>query len=183
MDTVTMKLYEGLFLVNSAEAAADWDATVAVIERVLERAGAEVLSLAKWDERKLAFELRGMSRGTFLLSYFKCDPLKIAGIERDVQLSEQIVRVLVLTTDKMSEEDIAKATPVAAAEQKVAAAAKAAEEAEAAKVAEAAAKAEEAAAKEAAASEEATEVVVEEAPAAEGETTEQAETEETTDQA
>lgn len=183
MDTVTMKLYEGLFLVNSAEAAADWDATVAVIERVLERAGAEVLSLAKWDERKLAFELKGMSRGTFLLSYFKCDPLKIASIERDVQLSEQIVRVLVLTTDKMSEEDIAKATPVAAAEQKVAAAAKAAEEAEAAKVVAAAAKAEEAAAKEAAASEEATEAVVEEAPAAEAETIDQAETEETTDQA
>ena len=174
MDTVTMKLYEGLFLVNSAEAAADWDATVAVIERVLERAGAEVLSLAKWDERKLAFELKGMSRGTFLLSYFKCDPLKIAGIERDVQLSEQIVRVLVLTTDKMSEEDIAKATPVAAAEQKVAAAAKAAEEAAAAKIAEAAAKAEEAAKAEA---------VAEEVPAAEAETTEQAETEETTDQA
>ena len=153
MDTVTMKLYEGLFLVDSAEAAADWKGTIAIIERVLERAGAEVVTLKKWDERKLAFEVRGMSRGTFILSYFRCDPLKITSIERDVQLSEQITRVLILTTDKMSEEDIARDTPAAIAAQETAAA----EERKAAAEAEAVAKAEEAAAQAKAAVKEASE--------------------------
>ena len=57
MDTVTMKLYEGLFLLDSVEATADWQGTIGAIERVLERAGAEIVTIKKWDERKLAFEL------------------------------------------------------------------------------------------------------------------------------
>ena len=64
---------------------------------------------------------RPRERGTYLLSYFDCDPAKIGAIERGVQLSEQIVRVLILRTDRMSAEDIAGDTPVMAAENRVAA--------------------------------------------------------------
>lgn len=126
-----MKLYEGLFLVDSADAAADWAGTVGTIEKVLSRADAEVVSLKKWDERKLAYDVNGRGRGTYLLAYFKCGPDKITSIERDVQLSEQIIRVMVLTTDRMGEDDIAKDTPAVKMEKSAAAAeAKAAEAAE-----------------------------------------------------
>lgn len=134
LETVVMKLYEGLFLVDSADAAADWAGTVSAVEKVLSRADAEVVSLKKWDERKLAYDLKGRGRGTYLLAYFKCEPGKITSIERDVQLSEQILRIMILVTERMSEEDIARDTPATVME-------KAAAEAEA-KAAEAAEKAE-----------------------------------------
>ena len=154
METAVMKLDEGLFLVDSADAAADWATTIGAVEKVLNRADAEVVSLKKWDERKLAYDLGGRSRGTYLLAYFKCGPDKITAIERDVQLSEQILRVMVLTTDRMSDDDIAKDTPAgamekAAAEAEARAEAKAAADAEiAAAEAEAAAEAAKAAAEE-----------------------------------
>ena len=135
METAVMKLYEGLFLVDSADAAADWAGTTGVIEKVLSRADADVVSLKKWDERKLAYDMKGRSRGTYILAYFKCGPDKITAIERDVQLSEQIIRVMVLTTDRMGEDDIAKDTPAGVAEK--AAAAAEIKAAEAAKIAEA----------------------------------------------
>jgi small subunit ribosomal protein S6 len=104
-------LYEGMFLVDSAMAAADWDGTLGVIENVLKRADAEVVVMRKWDERRLAYEIDHKSRGTYILCYFKADTQRIAGIEKDVQLSEKVMRVLILTTEgrpaEMVERDIA----------------------------------------------------------------------------
>ena len=151
METVEKRLYEGLFLVDTAQAASDWDGTVAVIEKVLSRADAEVVSMRKWDERPLAYEINKKGRGTYILIYFNGDPLKITTIERDVQLSEKVVRVMILRTDKMSEEQIAGDTPSEAAVKRAAAAAVKAEEAAAAEAEAAiaaAAKADEAAAAE-----------------------------------
>ena len=144
MDTVIKRLYEGLFLVDSSEAASDWDGVISTIEKMLARGDADVVSIKKWDERRLAYEVNGKERGTYILTYFNGDPAKITGIERDVQLSERITRVMILRTDIMEQEDIDRDTPVekvekhAAAEAEAAIArAAAAEEAEAAKAAEA----------------------------------------------
>ena len=149
METVEKRLYEGLFLVDTGQAASDWDGTIAVIEKMLSRADAEVVSMRKWDERPLAYEINKKGRGTYILIYFNGDPLKITTIERDVQLSEKVVRVMILRTDKMSEEQIAGDTPSEAIAKRAEAAAVKAEEAAAAAEADeaaAAVKAEEAAA-------------------------------------
>lgn len=111
METAVKRLYEGMFLVDSALAAQDWQKILDEVQRILDRAGAEVVSLRKWDERRLCYDIQGKSRGTYILVYFNCDTDKVNGIERDVQLSELIVRSLVLRTDKMTAEEIEKATP------------------------------------------------------------------------
>ncbi|MCF7955068.1 MAG: 30S ribosomal protein S6 [Phycisphaerae bacterium] len=131
METAIKRLYEGLFLVDSAEAASDWDGVIGAVEKVLSRSECEVVTLEKWDERKLTYDINKKSRGTYILTYFNCDPLKIGAIERDVQLSEHIMRVMVLKTDKMSEEDIKRETPQAKAAREEAEAAVNAEAAEA----------------------------------------------------
>ncbi|UCE99093.1 MAG: 30S ribosomal protein S6 [Planctomycetota bacterium] len=113
-----MKLYEAMFLVDSAEATADWEGINAVIKKILEKAGAEIVSIRKWDDRKLAYEINGKSRGTYILCYFRAEGEKIRGIERDVQLSEQIMRVLILSAEHMSQEDIEKDTPAIQADKR-----------------------------------------------------------------
>lgn len=116
LDTVVKRLYEGMFLVDSGDAASDWDGVIKSIEKVISRAEGEVISLRKWDERRLAYDVNGKGRGTYILVYFNVDPLRITSIERDVQLSEQITRVLILRTDRMSQEDIDRPTPTMAVE-------------------------------------------------------------------
>jgi ribosomal protein S6 len=108
-----------MFLVDSALAAQDYQMILDEIQRVLDRAGADVVSQKKWDERRLCYEIDKKSRGTYILTYFNCDTSKIGGIERDVQLSELLTRVLILRTDNMTPEDLEKATPLelAAAEE------------------------------------------------------------------
>lgn len=99
METAAKKLYEAMFLVDSGRAAADWDGTLATINNILKRADAEVVCLRKWGEKKLAYDIDHKSRGTYILCYFMADGSRITGIERDVQLSENIMRVLVLSTE------------------------------------------------------------------------------------
>jgi small subunit ribosomal protein S6 len=96
LDVETKKLYEAMFLVDAAVAASDWDRLEGVVRKIMSRNQAEVVSLKKWDERKLAYDVKGKSRGTYILCYFHSDGGGITGIERDVRLSEQIMRVLIL---------------------------------------------------------------------------------------
>ena len=129
METVVgKKLYEGMFLVDSGQAS-DWDATIGTLEKVLERADAEDVSMRKWDERRLAYEINGKGRGTYILCYFRADGEKIQEIEKAVQLSERIMRVLILSTEQMTAEDIDKDTPATRVEKEAAAKEAAAKEA------------------------------------------------------
>jgi small subunit ribosomal protein S6 len=104
-------VYEALFLVDSGFAAAQWDHVLEIIAKILERAQSRVISVRKWDERKLAYDVQGKGRGTYILAYFECSSLMIRQIERDVQLSEEILRVLVVRTDRIKPGDMDKPTP------------------------------------------------------------------------
>ena len=117
METTMEKLYEAMFLVDSALVASDWDSVQQNIENILKRSGAEIVSLRKWDERKLAYDVNKKSRGTYLLCYFEVNGRKIQEIERNVQLNEQIMRVLILSAEPLSQEDIDKETPAQRAQK------------------------------------------------------------------
>lgn len=106
METATKRLYEAMFLVDSAQAASDWDGTLAAVNNILKRADAEVVTLRKWGDKKLAYEIDHKSRGMYILCYFKAEGGRIPGIERDVQLSEKVLRVLILSTEGRPAEDI-----------------------------------------------------------------------------
>ncbi len=138
METVTKnKLYEGMFLVDSSKAGADWDGIIAAIRTILEKAGAEIDSIRKWDDRRLAYDIKGKSRGTYILSYFSVDGGRIQDIEKSVRLSEKIMRVLILSAEQLRPEDIEKETPATKVEmekEKRKAAKEAAQEAEAKQV-------------------------------------------------
>ena len=136
---VNRKLYEGMFLVDSAQAA-NWDETKATIEDILKRGDSEIVELKKWDDRQLAYEIDRKGRGTYILCYFNADCEKINAIEKGVQLSEKILRVLILSTEQMTADDIAKDTPTMKAEREAATA----EEARVARIADAEAQAKEA---------------------------------------
>jgi small subunit ribosomal protein S6 len=111
LENVTKRLYEALFLIDSAEAAADWDGINDHIKKLFERNGAEIISMRKWDERPLAYTIRGKNRGTYILIYFNSQTDKISSIERDAQLSERILRQIILRADHVTKEDMEKETP------------------------------------------------------------------------
>ena len=119
MKTAAKKLYEGMFLVDSVETESGWEGVNKDIKKVLKKAKADIVSLEKWDNRRLAYDVDGKNRGTYILCYFEAPGEGIKEIERSVQLSESIMRVLILSTERMSKEDMEKETPLKRVEKRV----------------------------------------------------------------
>jgi len=111
LDTVTKRLYEGMFLIDAAEAVSDWDGVTEMVKRILEKGSAEIVSLRKWDDRRLAYDIKGKDRGIYILVYFNAPTAAISGIERDFRLSERIMRAIIIRGDHITQADMDKDTP------------------------------------------------------------------------
>lgn len=98
-----MNQYEAMFLFDPTFGAS-FEACETEIKRLMERASAELLFCRRWEERRLAYKIKGRKRGVYVLVYFKAPPDKIVPLERDVQIAENILRVLVLRADYVTPE-------------------------------------------------------------------------------
>lgn len=103
MSETRTNMYEGLFLFPVA-ATADLKGTVEHLKEILAKADARVLSLRKWDERKLAYEIKGNKRGVYFLVYFEASRDRLDGITRDCNLSERILRAMMIRADHLTSE-------------------------------------------------------------------------------
>ena len=111
-----MRMYEGLFLIDNAHANTEWDNVVKHIHDILQKNGAEILKTEKWGEKKLAYKIKGHKRGTYLLIHFNAKNSAITTVRRDFQLSDYIVRFLIVKDDKI--EDLSQIGAVAPAVEK-----------------------------------------------------------------
>ena len=71
--------YEGMFLFPQS-ASADLQGSTDLVKEILTRNGAEILSMAKWDERKLAYDIAGNKRGLYILAFFRTVSDRLASI-------------------------------------------------------------------------------------------------------
>ncbi|RLS63544.1 MAG: 30S ribosomal protein S6 [Planctomycetota bacterium] len=105
MAETRINAYEGMFLFPQTVSADLQSAADHVLE-TLSKGGAEVISLCKWDERRLAYDIKGNKRGVYFLTYFKCDAQKLTLIERDCRLSEKLLRSMITRADHVSAEQM-----------------------------------------------------------------------------
>jgi len=100
--------YEAMFLISQQEAS-DLAGIIEHLETIFGRAGAELIAMRKWDDRRLAFEIDKQKRGIYILCYLSVDPTRVQSIDRDVNLSERIMRMLILRADHLTREQMASA--------------------------------------------------------------------------
>ncbi len=100
-----LNCYEGLFLFPQT-ATGNMQAAVDHLREILTRAEVNIISLRKWDERRLAFEIERNRRGLFFLVYFEAPGSAIARIERDCNLSEQVLRSMMIRAEHLTREQM-----------------------------------------------------------------------------
>lgn len=115
-------VYEATILVKAAEARADYEGVLAAVKQTYEIEGATFLELAKWEERRLAYEIKGETSALYLTAYFTAPTGSIEKIERRANLGTTILRQLILARPGKDLERI-KAQRAKAAEAAAAAAA------------------------------------------------------------
>lgn len=104
-----MKQYEAMFLFDPTFGASYENCEAEIRRLIIDRAGGEIVFCRKWDERRLAYKLKGRKRGVYVLVYFNAPPEKISPLERDAELNENVLRILVLTAEGMTPELMEKA--------------------------------------------------------------------------
>jgi small subunit ribosomal protein S6 len=105
-----LKQYEAMFLVGPL-ATAEPENALNICRQMVEKHGGTIIVHKKWDERKLTYELEGQKRGTYIISYFRAPGSAIAPMEREVRLSEQVLRVLITDADHLNEQEMAAVEP------------------------------------------------------------------------
>ena len=108
--TVKENIYEGMFLLGPSSAT-EPQAALDLVKGFIERHGGQIKVLKKWDERKLAYEVNGQKRGTYVISYFTAPGNAVGPLERDVKLSEDVLRVLVTKADHLNEQEMNAVEP------------------------------------------------------------------------
>lgn len=92
-------VYEGMFLLESGRYGRDPEGVAGQIPKMIQESGGKILVSRLWEERRLAYPIKGHRKGTYWLTYFQLEPSRLNEIRRKTELSEPILRALFLKVD------------------------------------------------------------------------------------
>ena len=92
-------VYEGMFILDTGHYGREPDVVSDRVRKMIEEVGGEVLVSRLWEERRLAYPIRGHRKGTYWLTYARLDGKKLVDIQRQCQLTNSILRALFVKVD------------------------------------------------------------------------------------
>ena len=105
--------YESLFIVDVTKGDEVTEATVNKFVSMIE-ANAEIVDIAKWGKRRLAYLINDMPEGYYVIVTFKSEPEFLAELDRVYNIDETIMRSMTTKLEYDAAEK--KAAKLAAAE-------------------------------------------------------------------
>ena len=81
-----MQVYEGMFILDPSKYSRDPAASAQQVADIITTNGGTILAARLWDERKLAYPIKGHKKGVYWLTYFKMPGTNIAALERPAEL-------------------------------------------------------------------------------------------------
>ncbi|HYO25380.1 MAG TPA: 30S ribosomal protein S6 [Lacipirellulaceae bacterium] len=87
-------VYEGLFIFDSNRFARDREALAREVEGYVESAGGELLVSRLWEERRLAYPIKGQRKGSYWLMYFRLPTSQLTGLTRQCEINDSLLRQL-----------------------------------------------------------------------------------------
>ena len=92
-------VYEGMLILDSNKYARDPNGISTQVDQLIEKLGGEVLVSRLWSEQKLAYPINGHRKGTYWLTYFKIDSLKLTELNYACNINEDLLRFLFIKHD------------------------------------------------------------------------------------
>ncbi|MBO5415383.1 MAG: 30S ribosomal protein S6 [Clostridia bacterium] len=110
MDKV-INSYEVMFIADVSKGDAATEATLSKFVSIIE-ANAEVVDIAKWGKRRLAYPINDMPEGFYTVVTFKSAPEFPSELERLMNIDESVMRSLVIKLEYDAAEKKAKLVEV-----------------------------------------------------------------------
>lgn len=94
-----MAVYEGMFILEPGRYSRDPGGVTQQVADLIGQQGGTMLAARLWDERKLAYPIKGHKKGIYWLTYFTMPGDGLTALERQCEINEDILRKLVLLVD------------------------------------------------------------------------------------
>ncbi len=89
-----MNCYETLFVIKPTLTEQEISAQIAKVKEVLEKENAQLIATDDMGMRKLAYSVAKQNRGYYTVLYYKAEGTKIAEIERNLKINEDVIKFL-----------------------------------------------------------------------------------------
>jgi small subunit ribosomal protein S6 len=83
-----------MFVIDLKEVRKDSNEAEEAIANLVKKSGGEIGRMERWDERRLAYDIKGRDVGLYMLTYFKGGPDVVGKLTRECRLSSAILRSL-----------------------------------------------------------------------------------------
>src|SRR5690349_25133358 len=84
-------VYEGLFILDSNKFAREREGLAKEVEAMVEAIDGEVLVSRLWEERRLAFPIKGQRKGAYWLMYLRIPTLRLKELTRSCEISDSVL--------------------------------------------------------------------------------------------
>ncbi len=91
--------YEAFYIVKPDLTDADVQKVADKFKGIVEDQGGTVESAAKWEKRKLAYEIKGLKEGNYVLMHFEAEAKVPAELNRLMRISDDIIRHRIYKND------------------------------------------------------------------------------------
>lgn len=93
--------YEVFYIVKADLTDADVQAIADRFKGIVEEQGGTVEKAAKWDKRKLAYEINNHKEGNYVLMLMEAGPKVPAELDRRMRISDDIIRHRIYKLDEV----------------------------------------------------------------------------------
>ena len=87
-------VYEGMFILDANRLARDREGLPRELTSAIEEAGGQMELSRLWEERRLAYPIKGQRKGAYWITYFHLPTTNLADLNRQLELKEGVLRHL-----------------------------------------------------------------------------------------
>lgn len=95
-----MRIYEELYILRPDLPEEEIDASVEMIRQIVSSAGGTIDKVDKWGVRKLAYRLKKLNEGFYVLIQFSAKPDVVKELERRLRVSDAVVKFITVRIDE-----------------------------------------------------------------------------------
>jgi small subunit ribosomal protein S6 len=90
-----VRLYECMWVVDANTGREDYNKVITALKEIVEKGGGSWLNADKWEERRLAYQIKKRKRGLYIINHFSAPTEAVTRIDRNARLSDVVLRHMI----------------------------------------------------------------------------------------
>ena len=90
-----VRLYECMWVVDANTGREDYNKVITALKEIVEKGGGSWINADKWEERRLAYQIKKRKRGLYIINHFSAPTEAVTKIDRNARLSDVVLRHMI----------------------------------------------------------------------------------------